>query len=103
MPPVKKSRGMGAAFSANSMPPFTAKALEPYPAANGESPLRKAVDNARKVLHDVAGSKDNLPDEFLASANEKQFKDNIEQVQRKVAGIASQLQEALEEIMEGLR
>ncbi len=89
----------------SSLPPFWAKAMEPYKPdyANEEqlqeklasSPLRKATVEAAAILAAATGSSRNYPDGFRKLANETQFREEITRVQEKVAFDVEKLGDAL--------
>ncbi len=89
----------------SSLPPFWAKAMEPYQPdyANEDqlqeklaaSPLRMATVEAAAILAAATSSSHNYPDGFRKLANETQFREQITRVQEKVAVDVEKLGDAL--------
>jgi hypothetical protein len=120
-PPVKVTHEMALRYDA--LPPFSVEALQKYQGdtPNPESPLRKAVQNARVVLwaiypgsepeklrNEVAARRGKigvqltvLKDGYRAPAGgnaEKQFKDRVENDERRVALLIRAIEDALDEL-----
>jgi hypothetical protein len=123
-PPVKVTHEMALRYDA--LPPFSVEALQKYQAdkPNPDSPLRKAVKNTRAVLwaiypgeapeklnKEVTQLRGKIPfqlnvlkDGYRAPAAnqnaEKQFKDMVENDERRIARIMFAIGEALEELQD---
>jgi hypothetical protein len=118
-PPIKVTHEMPLRYDA--LPPFPAKSLQKYEddAPNPNSPLRQAVTKARAILwaiypgqpprtvsaqanmvrKDYDGVQLNiLKDGYRALPNETQFKNNVENDERRVAKLMRAVQDALNEL-----
>ncbi|MHB1425015.1 MAG: caspase family protein [Gemmataceae bacterium] len=120
-PPVKVTHEM--ALSYDALPPFSAEALKKYEGdqPNADSPLRKAVQHARAALwaiypgqepKELSGEVSILRQQIGAQLNvlkegyrappgvnaEKQFKEGVENDERKVARLLRGIEDALNEL-----
>jgi hypothetical protein len=97
VPPLKMTRD-DQLLRADSMPPFAAKALEPYKADEEMTPFREAVIKARDALNQQLRGK-RLREEWTMMGNETLHKQAVKDYQEKeVARTMRELDEALEDL-----
>jgi hypothetical protein len=78
-----------------SLPPFPAKALEPYKADSGKTPFCEAVIQAQKVLQ-TQGDRERLQEYFNAPADKMAMNNELENKGRQLAKARYELSEAEE-------
>jgi hypothetical protein len=96
IPPIKESKDGTSYIKPEALPPFSATALEKY-RDDPNSPLRKAVENAVKVLTKQQAF---LKDEHKGEGDDARIKMQILDYQKKeVAPVESELSDALEDLL----